>query len=130
MSDEENDVIPVGGKPIPDAYLVGRSDQAWEKESSDVRISLVQEWAQGRLERVLQLGSLGLDPETDDEFNDLINELYNGIRDRLTRQDLIRAMLLHLGMKLSADLDGVALKMKRDLRALDHEDSFDRFFRS
>ena len=130
MSDEENEVIPVGGKPIPDPYLVGRSDQAWEKESSDVRISLVQEWAQGRLERVLQLGSLGLDPETDDEFNDLIDELYNGIRDRLTRQDLIRAMLLHLGMKLSADLEGVALKMKRDLRALDHEDSFDRFFRS
>lgn len=130
MSDEQEGLIPVDGQPIPLMYRAVRLDSSWEQESSDIRIALVMAWAQPLLERLQQLASLGLDAETDDEFNDQINVVYNGVRDRLTRQDLIRSFLLQLGKDQAEAADEVGIRAKRDLRALDRPGAIDRFFQS
>lgn len=133
MSDDDrrdSDLIPVSADPIPAEFRALRSDSSWEHESSDARVALVMEWAKPLLERIQQLGSLGLDVDTDDEFNDLINEVYNGVRDRLTRQDLVRAFLLNLGQTTAPEADEVGARMKRDLRALDRPGAVERFFQS
>jgi hypothetical protein len=130
MSDEEEGLIPTTGAPIPAEHLALRQDSSWEAEQDDVRIAMVMEWAMPLLERIQQLASLGLDVKTDDEFSNMVDEVYNGVRDRLTRQDLVRALLLHMGQNTAADADEVGLKMDRDLRALDRPGAIDRFFQS
>ena len=42
---------------------------------------------------VLTAQKLGADVRDDDQFSDLVDRLYNGTRNRLTRQDLLKAFL-------------------------------------
>lgn len=123
-------IVPVTNEPIPDHLLDQREDPDWEQESSDTRIALVMEWAAPLLERVQTLGLIGLKVDDDDEFNELVDEVYDGVRNRLTRQDLVRALMLSLGEKLIEETTTMANQFKRDMRALDRPDVIERFFRS
>lgn len=123
-------IVPVTNEPIPDNLLAGRDDAEWELESSDTRIALVMDWVAPRLERVQQLGLIGINVNDDDEFSELVDEVYNGVRDRLTRQDLIRALMLSLGERTIEDSSAMADRLKRDLQALDRPGSIERFFSS
>lgn len=128
--EDQDGVIPVSDEPIPAPFLAVRQDASWEQESSDTRIALVLDWAAPLLERIQKMGLLGLKTDEDDEFNDLVNEVYDGVRNRLTRQDLIRAVMLSLGEKTVEESVALASEFRRDLRALDRPDVVDRFFRN
>jgi hypothetical protein len=127
---EEGDRVPVADEAIPEEFLATRDDCSWERETSDVRIALTMDWVAPHLERLQLLQAIGLDAETDDEFNDLVNEAYDGVRDRLTRQDLVRALMLTVGEKIADTGGEMVASMRRDLRALDRPGAFERFFLS
>lgn len=123
-------IVPVADEPIPGDLLDQRLDATWEQESSDTRIALAMDWAAPRLEQVQRMGLLGLTVLDDDEFSELVDELYDGVRDRLTRQDLIRALMLVMGKRTIEESSTMASKAKQDLRALDLPGAVDRFFRN
>ena len=121
--------VPHGGDPIPEGLLLTRSDQDWELEDDDIRIAVVREWAAALLKRVQILAEMGCTVDEDDDFSDLVDELYNGVRQRLTRQDLIRSLLLTLGEKSMSEAARVARQAKAQVQLLDHQ-SIEEFFGS
>lgn len=123
-------IVPVTNEPIPDNLLDQRLDASWEQESSDTRIALAMEWAAPLLDRVQKMGLLGLSVDDDDEFSELVDEVYDGIRNRLTRQDLVRALMLSMGEKTIKESTAVIKQSRSDLRALDRPDAIERFFQS
>lgn len=86
MSDNEFPTLPA-------EQLAERDDPKWEGKYSDERVREARLYALPLLINVLTAQKLGADVRDDDQFSDLVDRLYNGTRNRLTRQDLLKAFL-------------------------------------
>lgn len=72
-----------------------RRDGRWESRFNEVRIALMLDWAAPRVRRLNELLAVGEDTDNPG-YNKLLDELYNGLRDGLTRQDLLYIAVLGL----------------------------------
>lgn len=105
---------------LPQEYLDERCDAPWETDDqSPIRVALAMEWAEPLLVAVQVAMDLGADDETDEQFNELTTNLYDGLRDRLTRQDLLYVALMFLNHKTAPVVDNIKLRQAADLAQLD-----------
>ena len=86
MSDNEFPTLPA-------EQLAERDDPKWEGRQSDQRVRDARLYALPLLVNVMAAQALGADVKDDDQFSDLVDQLYDGLRNRLTRQDLLKAFL-------------------------------------
>jgi hypothetical protein len=105
--------------PLPKELLAQRHDADFEEGQDPVRVALTLEWAEPLLVRTQAAMALGADVDTDDQFNDLVSELWDGLRDRLTRQDLLYIALLFLNHKTEPQVKELLYEMRRDMSCLD-----------
>lgn len=126
MSDDEDetretDAVPTSGGKLPDNLLALRTvgESAFEHESSRARIAAAASWVRPLLIRVKVAVMLGADVSDDDQFSALVDEVYNGIRNRLTRQDLIVYMLDRVGETVDEEANLLVGQAMRELNALD-----------
>lgn len=112
---------PIGdGGPLPDLYLETRKDHRWELYHKEERVAQVLERVEPILVRIQALMTLGADVMEDDEFSDLVDEMYRTLRDGLTRQDLLWCALLHLHGRIE---DKGPSMVRQALHALSATDS-------
>lgn len=125
MSDDEDetretDAVPTSGGKLPDNLLALRTvgESAFEHESSRARIAAAANWVRPLLVRIKVAVMLGADVDEDDQFSALVDEAYDGIRNRLTRQDLIVYMLDRVGETVDEEAYLVARQATRELDTL------------
>ncbi len=128
---EENETagVPVEDEPLPKRVLKLRNDHQFESYGSRVRTAMAKEWAKPVLTRVLVADRLGANVKDDDQFSDLVDALYNGVRDRLTRQDLLEFYLDTISDQVRDEVDRIALAARRQTQALDSARGFAKFIR-
>lgn len=131
MSEEHQDQgIPQAGDDcLPVLNITGRRDQKWEHSHDPVRIAVVLDWAQALQARVQALMQLGDTIDNNPEFERLVDELYDGLRDKLTRQDLLWITLMHLNSRTSDEVNEL-VEGTTQLDDLDSAWGFERHFGS
>lgn len=130
MSDESQEAPPTGDDTLPVLNTTGRRDMSWEEVHDPIRIALALDWAQPIQARVATLMRLGDTVDDNPEFGDLVDELYDGLRDRLTRQDLLWITLIHLAGRTDEDVDKLVDSVDEELEELDSSYGFQRHFGS
>lgn len=114
MSDErEGDVVPVSGDPLPSGLLALRRDAGFEIESNFDRIDRVEQWVKPLLLRLRVAVLMGADVMEDDQFSHLVDQVYDGVRERTTRNDLIASFL----QNLVPHVEGEAARQVRQAKA-------------
>lgn len=107
--------------PLPQELLETRSDEDWEHDwddRQDERISAAVKYAKTVLSELFVIQHLG-GQESDDEFMDIVDDLYNEIKNALTRQELVRAFLSVLAPKAKERSKRIISRMERDMVGVD-----------
>lgn len=76
-------------KPLPEGKLATRSDQPWEWEEDERRITYAKRWAVRRSGEIVAAMDLGADM-SDPDFANRIDTVWAELSNRLTRKDLLR----------------------------------------
>lgn len=128
MNEEPQEIPQAGDDCLPVLNITGRRDRDWESRTDPVRTAIVLDWAQPLQARVQVLMQLGDTIDNNPEFERLVNELYDGLRDKLTRQDLLWITLMHLNGRTSEGVSTLVQSIDPDLNDLDHAHAFERHF--
>lgn len=117
---EETDTVPTHGGKLPGNLLALRAvgESAFEAESSRARIAAAAGWVKPLLVRIKVAVTLGAIVDDDDEFSALVDEAYDGIRDRLTRQDLIVYLLDQVGTTVDGEADYLVRQASNEVDSL------------
>ncbi len=120
---ESNDKVREGAveqiKKLADAKLLSRSDQDWERMTSNARIGRVRSWAADAVFAMGVAQALGGDVDKDDQFSAMVDRVYDGLRDSLTRQDLLVMVLTTIMEEQNFRVSRVLQTQGRQLRQLD-----------
>lgn len=104
---------------LPAEQLVQRNDPEWEDKCSRKRIEAARVFALRVMTRILAVQmTCNPDVKTDDDFSALVDELYDGLRDRLTRQDLLMAFVEPLNKLAWPQAERIVAQVQRDLRKM------------
>lgn len=115
---------------LPVKWLRARRDEKWEMDQDIVRVGLALEWAEPLLVRVQAAMAMGAEMEEDDQFSALTDELYNGLRQRLTRQDLLWVAMMFLHHRTEGQVDNIMERAGADLESLESPEGMDRLLGS
>lgn len=107
-------------KKLNEARLVSRSDQEWEMKTSEARIERTRAWLRGAVVDVSIAQALGGDVEKDDQFSAMVDRMYDGLRDSLTRQDLLAMVLSYVYEEQRSVVDSILRRQSNDLGRLNH----------
>ena len=104
--------------PLPYAMLVERKslEPDWERNEvvSVEDLARAQEWALSKLTNLFIAESLGGTTE-DDDFSARVDEVYDTLRDSMTRQDLIVGFLFNIYQEARAKADKQLEEFQKDL---------------
>lgn len=115
---------------LPVEWLRARHDERWEMDQDIVRVGLALEWAEPLLVRVQAAMAMGAEVEKDDQFSALTDELYNGLRQRMTRQDLLWVAMMFLNHRTEGQVDNIMYRARADLESLKNPKGRDRLLGS
>lgn len=108
---------------LPEAWLLKRSDEDWETQQSTQRIDAARAFALPVMTRIFAVQELWHpDVQTDDDFSALVDQLYDGVRDRLTRQDLVAAFIDPLNPLAHKQAERIIAQSQREVRRLTEPD--------
>lgn len=108
---------------LPEAWLLKRSDEDWETEHSTKRIEAARVFALPVMTRIFVIQDLWKPSvQTDDDFSALVDQLYDGVRDRLTRQDLVTAFIDPLNTLARKQAERIIVQSQREVRRLTEPD--------
>ncbi len=113
--------VPPPPEPLPDEWLFLRKhgERKFEREdrAKDERLREIQAWAKHMLARAIVAQDNGAD-EGDEQYMDLVDEMYDTIRNSLTRQDLIRGFLINVQEGAYREAARINLDFRAELDAL------------
>lgn len=130
MSEEPQEIPQPGDDCLPVLNISRRRDGDWEHKSDPRRVAVTLAWAQPLQARIQALGHLGDTLDNNPEYERLVDELYDGLRNRLTRQDLLWIALTHLAERIGNGSVALVEGMGEELEDLDSEYGFERHFGS
>ena len=104
---------------LPEEWLSTRHDAAWEEKQSPTRVAEALVWAEPLLIRIQALMKMRDPDDGDLPETDLSVELYDGLRDRLTRNDLLYIALLWLNKRTDDQAEAIMVRAARDLELID-----------
>lgn len=112
-------------EPLPPERLAQRHDAPWERTESRRRIKYAKRWATRRAGEILAAQALGGDP-SDKDFMDRVDAMYAGLRDRLTRQDLLRVFMDHISPAANEHADQIRASFDAEVDSLIGEPQWSR----
>ena len=114
-------------EPLPGAWLGQRAarERIWESynRASEDKLREVQAWAEEALTNLFVQQDMGLDP-SDPSYGARIDDLYDTIRNALTRQDLIVGFLSTVQKNAQDKAKEQVKEFRRQLQQLTDPDVF------
>lgn len=121
--------FPTPQKPeaLPGRWLSIRRRTEHKFESldraGDEGLRNIQAWAKERLTEIMIARHLGGD-EKDEDFMDQVDDLYDTIRNGLTRQDLVLGFLINVNEEAAKDANDRLEGFSRELREITGEGTY------